>query len=662
MRMTKERVRSKTVPQKKQGRTRVAFLFMALAVFGILICGRLFYLQVVRGAYYAELDLGQAEEVRPLQSPRGTIYDRNGKVLAVSAVTLSLYADPQELNRDPQVLAQTLAPLLSVPEAKLAEKLAQTNRFVWLERMLDKEVSDQVKALIGQQKITGLHFVEESKRYYPNGNLLAQVLGFVGIDDKGLDGIEMVLDQEIKGDSKQQTIITSRYGTPILKSTLSQLFPDEERSVYLTIDAQIQFFAERALDRAMGTTRAAGGSIIVMDPRTGEILAMANRPTYNPNRFAEGTEEDFRNRAVTDLYEPGSTFKPIIAAAALASGSITPETVLHDTGSVYASGHTIQNWNSEGYGDVRLVDIIKYSINTGFAMVGLRTGGAVLTDYAKRFGFGQPTGIELPGEGEGILFNPDDMRDSDIATMSIGQSIAVTPLQMLQAYGALANGGKMMKPHVIASIVNPDGTTYQASQAEEVGQPITPEVDHTLVPMLEQVVSGGGGVKAQVNGYRLAGKTGTAQKLDTERGGYLEGRYIASFIGFGPIEQPEAVCLVVLDDPEGVYYGGQIAAPVFAEVMGEIMRYRGIHPNVTDVADTGTAEKAALEPLTLTRTEEGKIIVPDFTGRRLRDVLEWANQAQVGVVPEGEGVVITQTPLAGLTLEDTRQIRVQLAE
>lgn len=662
MRMTKERVRSKAKQHKKQERIRVALLFMALAVFGILICGRLFYLQVVRGSYFAELDLAQAEEVRSLQSPRGTIYDRNGKVLAVSAVTLSLYADPQELNRDPQVLAQTLAPLLSVPEAKLAEKLAQTNRFVWLKRMLDKDVSDQVEALIEQQKITGLHFLEESKRYYPNGNLLAQVLGFVGIDDKGLDGIEMVLDQEIKGDSKQQTIITSRYGTPILESTLSQLFPDEERSVYLTIDAQIQFFAERALDRAMGTTRAAGGSIIVMDPRTGEILAMANRPTYNPNRFEEGTEEDFRNRAVTDLYEPGSTFKPIIAAAALASGSMTPETVLHDTGAVYASGHTIQNWNSEGYGDVRLVDIIKYSINTGFAMVGLRTGGDVLTDYAKRFGFGQPTGIELPGEGEGILFNPDDMRDSDIATMSIGQSIAVTPLQMLQAYGALANGGKMMRPHIISSIVNPDGTTYRTSKAEEVGQPITPEVDHTLVPMLEQVVSGGGGVKAQVNGYRLAGKTGTAQKLDTEHGGYLDGRYIASFIGFGPIEQPEAVCLVVLDDPEGVYYGGQIAAPVFAEVMGEIMRYRGIHPNVTDVADTGAAEKAALEPLTLTRTEEGKIIVPDFTGRRLRDVLEWANQAQVGVVPEGHGVVITQTPLAGLTLEDTRQIRVQLAE
>ena len=520
MRMTKERVRSKAKQHKKQERIRVALLFMALAVFGILICGRLFYLQVVRGSYFAELDLAQAEEVRSLQSPRGTIYDRNGKVLAVSAVTLSLYADPQELNRDPQVLAQTLAPLLSVPEAKLAEKLAQTNRFVWLERMLDKDVSDQVEALIEQQKITGLHFLEESKRYYPNGNLLAQVLGFVGIDDKGLDGIEMVLDQEIKGDSKQQTIITSRYGTPILESTLSQLFPDEERSVYLTIDAQIQFFAERALDRAMGTTRAAGGSIIVMDPRTGEILAMANRPTYNPNRFEEGTEEDFRNRAVTDLYEPGSTFKPIIAAAALASGSMTPETVLHDTGAVYASGHTIQNWNGEGYGDVRLVDIIKYSINTGFAMVGLRTGGDVLTDYAKRFGFGQPTGIELPGEGEGILFNPDDMRDSDIATMSIGQSIAVTPLQMLQAYGALANGGKMMKPHIISSIVNPDGTTYRTSKAEEVGQPITPEVDHTLVPMLEQVVSGGGGVKAQVNGYRLAGKTGTAQKLDTEHGGY----------------------------------------------------------------------------------------------------------------------------------------------
>lgn len=629
---------------REAGRLGLVTVLIVLATVGIL--GRLAYLQLVRGEYYGKMDIGQAEEMRSLQSPRGTIYDRNGKVLAVSTVSLSLYADPQMLNRAPEALAAMLAPYLEVSAPELQEKLSRKNRFVWLERMLDKKQSDAVQELITREKLEGLQFIEESKRYYPNGDLLAQVLGFVGIDDKGLDGLEMLLDDQIKGSSREQAILTSRHGMPILDSTLAPLFGDKERSVYLTIDASVQFFAERALDRAMQQTNSSGGSLIVMDPKTGEILAMANAPTYDPNHFAEGSEEAYRNRAVTNLYEPGSTFKPIIAAAALDAGTVTPDTVFEDTGAVHASGHVIQNWDGESYGSVRLVDIIKDSINTGFAELGLRTGGATLTKYAKRFGFGKQTGIELPGEGDGILFDPDDMRDSDVATMSIGQSIAVTPLQMLQAYGALANGGHMMRPHILASIVNPDGSTYKQYAAEEVGQPVRPEVTATLLPMLEKVVAAGGGVKAQVSGYRLAGKTGTAQKLDAVHGGYMDGRYIASFIGFGPVENPAVVCLVVLDDPEGVYYGGQIAAPVFAEVMAEIMRYKAIPPSVTDV-DRQAAAAPPVAALPVTKADGGWE-VPDFTGHTLRDVLIWSEATGVGIIPEGSGTVVSQSPTGGI--------------
>ncbi len=648
----RERQTEKARPKKNQ---RPIILFVLLILFAFAIFGRLFYLQVIRGAYFVALDIGQAEMTRPLQSPRGTIYDRNGKVLAVSVMTRSLYADPQMLNRSPEVMAKLLAPYVDMSVERLTEKLAQDNRFVWIERMLDKDRSDPIVQLIKDEKLEGLEFVEESKRYYPNGELSAQVLGFVGIDDKGLDGIEMVLDNTIKGANKSQKIVTSLDGVPILDSALAQFRPDKERSVYLTLDANIQFFAERALDRAMNTTNSSGGSIIVMDPHTGEILAMASRPTYNPNRFDKGTESEFRNRSVVDLYEPGSTFKPIIAAAALSTGKVTKNSVYHDVGSVHASGHTIMNWNEEAYGDVELEDIIKYSINTGFAELGLKTGGKTLTEYAHKFGFGSVTGIELPGEGEGILFDPANMRDSDIATMSIGQSIAVTPLQMIQAYGALANGGEMMRPHIISSVVNPDGTTYRATSHEMVGRPITREVANTLLPMLEKVVEEGGGGKASVPGYRVAGKTGTAQKLDTVRGGYLEGRYIASFIGFGPVENPEAVCLVVLDDPEGVFYGGQIAAPVFAEVMGQIMRYKGIHPSTAEMTEP-VAPVPEPETLPITRNYEGKLIVPNFTGMRLREAMEWGNAAGVGIIPEGSGRVSDQTPRPGLTLDADEHI------
>ena len=426
----------------ERGLRLTVFLGIIFLILGI----RLFYVQVIQGSHYEEMAMNQTEGVQTLYSPRGTIFDRNGKEMAFSIMVKSFFADPGTMNVSPSEAAHALAPILHKKESVLREAMSRDTRFVWLERTMDPEDSDQVEALLKEKGWKGFGFFDESRRYYPNGPMAANVLGFVGIDDKGLDGLEMSLDSLIRGGEERQTILTDARGNPILKSALAPFKAKKEKSVYLTIDQNIQFYAERALDRAMASTHASGGIVIVMDPKTGDILALGNRPSYDPNHFDKATEIEFKNRAVVDIYEPGSTFKPIIAATALSAGTYDTERVWHDPGAVWASGHAIKNWDNESYGDVRLVDIIKWSINTGFAHIGLLTGGDTLTSYAEKFGFGKPTGIELPGEGAGLLFNPKAMRSIDVATMSIGQGIAVTPLQMVQAYSAIANGGKMVKP------------------------------------------------------------------------------------------------------------------------------------------------------------------------------------------------------------------------
>lgn len=631
------------------GRKRIRIM-MGLLIFSLVVLiGRLAYLQVWAYSTYALKNNDQIEEVRVLQSPRGTIYDRNGTPLAVSVVTKTLYADPKMLNKSPEEVAELIGSYLDISKETLVERLKQDTSFVYLNRMMDKPKSDAVAQIIKTNELEGLAFIEESKRYYPNGALAAQVLGFVGTDDKGLDGLEMVLDKEIKGDKMRRLIRTDRRGNAIFDGVTLPPLAKEERNVRLTIDTTIQFMAERALDKVMSETKAQGASVIIMDPKSGEILAMANRPTYDPNRFAKGSEGEFKNRAVINLYEPGSTFKPIIASAALMSGRWSVDTVFNDTGAVMASGHAIKNWNDEGYGQVRLLEILKYSINTGMAKIGLTVGPELLMKYVKDFGFGKATGINLPGEGDGILFNVKDMRDIDTASMSIGQGIAVTPLQMVQAFSAFANGGKMMRPHILASINNPDGSTYQTYDDSEAGQPISPEVAAAISDILEKEVSEGGGNKAMVEGYRFAGKTGTAEKLDTERGGYLKGRYIASFIGYGPVEDARFVTLIVIDDPKGTYYGGQIAAPVFKDLMSQLVRYYQISPSITKQGAIPTAREHTLPKIA--HTADGEVIMPDFTGWTLGEVRDWLHQAELGFKPDGTGYAIGQTPSRGIPVK-----------
>ena len=635
---------NKSRPQRFNNRG-FGLLAVLIMVAGVLVL-RLFFLQIVDTSDLEAKNLSQVQVDRKLQSPRGTIYDRHESPLAMSVVTKSLYADPQMLKKNPEDIAELVAPYVSISKEAIVENLKEDTAFVWLDRMMEPDKSKAVEKIIEDEKLEGLNFVEESKRYYPNGNLAAQVLGFVGTEDKGLDGLEMVLDDELKGGLTKEVVATDRKGNAIFGSVLAQYLPDKGKSVTLTIDATVQFIAERALEQAMVDIKPAHASVIVMDPKTGEILAMANRPTYDPNHYDKGKEQDFKNIAVTNLYEPGSTFKPIIASAALASGKWTVDTVYNDTGSIMASGHVMQNWNGEGYGKVRLLEILKFSINTGMVRLGLTTGPEILSEYVHKYGFGQPTGIELPGEGEGLLFNPEEMADIDTASMSIGQGIAVTPLQMVRAFGAIANGGILMKPHIVKAYNNPDGTVASETQTESQGQAIPENVASTIVDILEKEVSEGGGNKAMVEGYHFGGKTGTAQKLNTEYGGYLDGRYIASFIGFGPVEDPKFVVLVAIDDPSnGSIYGGQIAAPVFKDIMSQLVRYYQISPSVKEEVKVGATTVQTLP--NPSKNSDGSVTLPNFAGFPYGAVRDWLNEAGLYFKPDGTGNAISQDEAPG---------------
>lgn len=632
-------------PGRRQRQVRDNLQLAAVCVLGIFMLIAAYYgkLQLFEGKVLADRVREQSGEERLLQSPRGAILDRNGKELAVSIMTRSLFVDPSHV-KDPETLADDLAPLISVSREEILKDIAQGGGFVWVKRLLEPQEADAVKALIVQKSYGDcLGFRKEAKRYYPNDFLAANVLGFVGADDKGLDGIELQYDSLMKGVQEESFVLTDMRSRPILDSLFRQQGTEDGeqcKSVELTIDSNIQFIVEQALDKAMADNAPQHVTAIVLAPKTGEVLAMAMRPSYNPNHFASYPDTDWTNLAVSSIYEPGSTFKAVVAGAALQEKVVTPNQVFVDPGYVMVSGHKILNWSGTSFGTVTFTDVVKESLNTGFALVGLRLGAEKLTQYAKAFGFGVPTGIELPAEESGILFNPKDMRDSDIATMSIGQSIAVTPLQLVTAMAAIANDGVLLKPHIVRTIKNPDGSVYQETHKEEVRRAIDSATDKTLVGLLEQVVASGGGNKAQVQGYRIGGKTGTAQKIRQDGAGYMEGRYIASFCGFAPVENPEIAVLVVIDDPStGNFYGGQIAAPVAGSIFSQVLRYLHVEPSsdpLTVQEEATTKEEPPTPKPTLPQNiPSGKEVMPDLTGLTIREATE--KLRAIGVTMEAQG-------------------------
>ena len=559
----------------------VKLFFVLIGVFCVLV-GRYGWVQIAQGEQMMERLKGQVQEESVLHVPRGTIYDANMKEMAISTMVSSLFVDPNH-TENPEQVATDLAPLIGMSKEEILERIGRGGGFVWLRRQMEPEMTKAVKDLMKQKPeyFACLGFRQESKRYYPNDMLAANVLGFVGTDDKGLDGIEQQFDSMIKGEDQEASIFTDALARPILDSVFMINSPVDAncKNIQLTINAQYQFIVEKALDKALIEHGAESVTAVVMNPQNGDILAMAMRPSYDPNYFYKYDPMVWKNKAVSDIYEPGSTFKSIVAAAGFQEKIVSPSDIFVDPGRVEVSGRVIQNWNDGSFGTVTFLDVVKNSINTGFAELGLKLGGERLMNYARKFGFGERTGIELPGEEPGILFDPKDMVASDVATSAIGQSIAVTPLQMVTAMSAIANDGVLLKPHIVKAIYNADGSVYQQMEKEEVRRCIDSDVDNTLKSVLEQVVSTGGGSKASIEGYNIAGKTGTAQKIDMVHGGYLQGHYIASFCGFGPVENPQFTVLVVINDPGGGnYYGGQIAAPIAHDIFVQLFRYANVKP------------------------------------------------------------------------------------
>ena len=593
----------------------VLIIWIAMAV----LIARYGWVQIVQGQAMAERVMTQTGEKRVMQSPRGAIIDRNGRELAVSMLTKSLYVDPSRV-QDPEGLAASLGPIIGVSEQEIRDDIAVGGGFVWVKRRMEPEETEEVKRLIRENNyVECLGFLDEAKRYYPNDFLAANVIGFVGMDDTGLDGIEQEYDSLIKGEETSSFVLTDTRDRPIFDSIFSRkkYQGDRCKTIELTLDSTVQFIVEQALDQAMVATGPKAVTAVVMDPRSGEILAMASRPSYNPNKFADYDASLWKNRAVSFIYEPGSTFKAIVAAGALQEKVVAPNQTFVDPGYIMVSGRRIQNWNGASFGTVTFADVVKQSLNTGFAQVGLNLGAERLTKYAKLFGFGALTGVELPAEEQGILFDPGDMRDSDIATMSIGQSIAVTPLQLVRAMSAIANDGVLLKPHIIKSIRNADGSVYMETEKEEVRRTIESATDKTLVGLLEQVVASGGGSKAGVKGYRIAGKTGTAQKIRENGAGYMDGRYIASFCGFAPVENPQITVLVMIDDPTiGSFYGGQVAAPVASEIFSQLFRYLHIEPSSDPFINMDKDRRTPVLQSPVRKDDmHGKVLVPDITGR-----------------------------------------------
>lgn len=632
--------------------------YVALVMIGVLVIlvFRYAYLQIVQGDALAQRMRDQSGYEFRIQSLRGAILDRSGKELAVSSMTKSLFVDPNHVydTHTPEELASDIAPLIGLTEQDILDDIARGGGFVWVKRRLEHTEYEAVRAVIREKGYSDcLGFQNEAKRYYPNDALAANVIGFVGTDDEGLDGVEQALDPLLKGEVREERLTVDGQRRPILDSIFAgrRVYgSDYCKTVSLTIDSTIQFMVEQELDRAMAENNPDSITAIVMDPKTGEILAMASRPSYNPNRFWEYPQENWKNRAVSFIYEPGSTFKAVIAGAALQEGIVTPNQVFFDPGYVMVSGRRIQNWSNESYGAVTFTDIVKKSLNTGFAQVGLSLGAEKMMHYTRVFGFGERTGIDLPGEEEGILFNADDMRDSDIATTAIGQSIAVTPLQLVTAMAAIANGGTLMHPYIVREIRNPDGSIYEERAPREIRRVLEPTVDRTLIGLLEQVVASGGGKKAGVKGYRIAGKTGTAQKIRRETAGYLEGRYIASFCGFAPVEDPIFTVLVMIDDPRGGdFYGGQIAAPVASRIFTQLLRYAHVEPSSNTFAETaGETEKGRSEDEekrmeAAATPPEGKAVVPDFTGLSLREAARLAELRGLTFESEGTGAAVSQS-------------------
>jgi len=617
----------------------LVFAFTAISV-------RLYFIQVYPNPRLTRLQSSQLSRVTELQPQRGDIYDTNLEELAVTRMVDSFHVTPALFRPDP-VQTAALSRLTNLPARDLLALRKRTSHFAWLIRRVDETTSTKIKAL----GIPGLHLRKEPQRAYPNGSMAAHVLGFVNRDSKGVYGIERYLDDQLSGQPTTFTFQRDALGRSLYGEKALLQRQHYGRDVVLTLDKHLQYVAERELAAAMQEHEAHNGFILLMDITNGQLLAVAHYPTFDPNDYGHADPASWRARAFTDPFEPGSTFKVFTMAAALAREAISPEDLVYcEDGKIKIGKHHIHDTHKHRW--LKYSEVIKYSSNIGALKIARKVGPATLHDWYAIFGFGQLTGVGYSGESAGSIKPVSQWDEYLAATSSFGQGISVTGIQLLGAFAAAVNGGFMVKPTLLRP--TPEQPIVEKKR-------ILPEHVSTALRtyLFEAVEPGGTGVRARVPGFRVGGKTGTAQKYDQQSRAYSGERYLASFLGFGPLEEPRLAALVVLDEPRKSYYGGTVAAPVFSRVMSEAFAYLGLHS--TDTNRLILTDLAIPEPQLPPEALLGDLDrFPDLTGASLREVLRRFPGRDFSI--KGSGFVIDQNPVPGTPIAQVSTIAITLAD
>jgi cell division protein FtsI (penicillin-binding protein 3) len=632
---------------------RIRVAAVCLGLWALAIETRLVYLQIIARTDLAERAERQQKHTVKAPGKRGDILDRRGRILATSADADTIYAVPSEIGDAASTVAklcQTLGDCSDRERQVLLERFNKRNSFAYVRRQISPEEAQAVAAL----GLEGIGFVKETKRFYPNKELAAHLVGYVGVDNTGLNGVEFAYDRQIRG--KDGSVLVNTDAKHHAFNSVERP-PTSGSSIELTLDEYLQHITERELHAGVVENRAAGGSAVVLDPKTGEILAMANEPTFNPNAFQESAEADRRNRAVQDLYEPGSTFKLVTASAAIEE-HVMPIDSLIDTspGYIEIAGRFVHDTTNHGV--LSFGDVIADSSNVGAIKIGLRVGSERLSEYVRRYGFGRPVSRDFPGESPGIVWDPAKWNEGVLAHVAIGYQVGVTPLQMVAAVASIANGGEYIEPRIVRAAYR-DNRRYVVPP-KIVRRTVSADTAATLTTIMEGVVEleHGTGKPARMPGYTVAGKTGTAAKLVNNR--YSNSEYNASFVGFLPSRQPALAIIVVLDSPHGPnhYFGGPVSAPVFKRIAESAMRYLGIAPTINPMPPVLVARHGIGSPQPTSAVETQAPVVsfvadgpagtvPDLRGLSARDAMRALVKLGLTAHLTGDGFVVSQDPAAG---------------
>jgi cell division protein FtsI (penicillin-binding protein 3) len=612
-------------------RTRLTLLTAALLVWAVVVVARLAYVQIFRHDDYVTRAGKQQERTLELTPLRGSIFDARGRILAESIATQSIYADPQAIG-DWKKAAALLAsvPGMETDRKELEKRLRARGEFAWVARQVTPSVARAVREL----KIDGVYFLEEHRRSYPKNTLAANALGYVGLDGEGLAGVEYAYDTHVSGKPGKVTLLRDARRGMYLVGGEGANAPADGNHVVLTIDEVIQFISERALQRAVKKWGAPRGSVIVMDPNDGSILAIASWPTFDPNHYRDYSADHWRNRPVQDLYEPGSTFKIVTAAAGLEEKLVTPSQIVDcGPGYIELAGTRIREHDGKVFGYMSFQDVLTHSSNVGTIRVGLALGQERLYRYMRDFGFGERTGLNLPGEAPGMLRPPRKWSKLSNAVLSIGQEIGTTPIQILRATSAIANGGVLVEPRIVDRVVDSSGRTIDHPKVAAPRRVISEKTAAILNEMLKTVVAQGTGRPAALADHVVAGKTGTAQKAG--RGGYLPNKTVASFVGYVPADRPRLAILVVVDEPRSGEYGGTVAAPVFREIAEGALRYLRVEPSLP-------SKRVVLAANDALPSVRGPAHATSLIGLDTRSAVARATAAGLKVKSRGTGVVVTE--------------------